>query len=212
LLAAPGTVRRSSPLGLADLAVVLGALVALALIAKVGAGTLVSFQPSSTGPHLDLDPRNLPYYAARSTLRMFVALSWSIVFTLAYGYAAARSARLERLLIPLLDILQSYRCSDFSRSRLPVSSRCSRESPRAGNGVDLCYFHVASVEHGFRILPVVAKHSERARRGRRTLSPLGVATLHAARSSRRHDRTGLERHDELGGGWFFLAASEAISS
>jgi NitT/TauT family transport system permease protein len=58
-------------------------------------------------PHVGLDPRNLPYYAARSTLRMFVALVWSTLFTLAYGYFAARSKRAERVLIPLLDILQS---------------------------------------------------------------------------------------------------------
>jgi NitT/TauT family transport system permease protein len=38
---------------------------------------------------------------------MFVALAWSIAFTLVYGYVAARSRRAERVLIPLLDILQS---------------------------------------------------------------------------------------------------------
>jgi NitT/TauT family transport system permease protein len=99
--------RERAPFGLADIAVTIGVLVALALVAKVGAGTLVSFVPNKAAPHVSLDPRNLPYYAARSTLRMFVALSWSIVFTLVYGYAAARSRRAERVLIPLLDILQS---------------------------------------------------------------------------------------------------------
>jgi ABC-type anion transport system duplicated permease subunit len=51
----------------------------------------------------------LPYYAGRSTLRMFIALGFSLLFTLACGYIAAKSRRAERLLIPLLDILQSAR-------------------------------------------------------------------------------------------------------
>ncbi|MBV8332340.1 MAG: sulfonate ABC transporter permease, partial [Candidatus Eremiobacteraeota bacterium] len=101
-----GTARRL-PFTLADVAVILGALAVLALIAKLGAGTLVSFTPPKNAPHVSLDPRNLPYYAGRSVLRMFVALVWSIVFTLAYGYFAAKSRRAERVLIPLLDILQS---------------------------------------------------------------------------------------------------------
>jgi NitT/TauT family transport system permease protein len=98
---------RRAPFGLADIAVILGALVVIALVAKVGAGALVSFEPNTSVLHVDLAPRNLWYYAARSTLRMFIALSWSTVFALVYGYVAARSRRAERLLIPLLDILQS---------------------------------------------------------------------------------------------------------
>jgi NitT/TauT family transport system permease protein len=97
---------RRLPIGLADIAVILGTLTLLTLIARVGAGTLVSFQPPIS-PIVDLDPRNLPYYAGRSTLRMFVGLFFSTVFTLAYGYVAAHNRRAERVMIPLLDILQS---------------------------------------------------------------------------------------------------------
>jgi NitT/TauT family transport system permease protein len=50
---------------------------------------------------------HLPYYAARSLLRMFIALFLSVVFTFVYGTAAARSRRARMVLIPLLDILQS---------------------------------------------------------------------------------------------------------
>ena len=53
------------------------------------------------------DPANLPYYAARSLLRMFAALGLSLVFTFIYATAAARLRRAEKVLIPLLDILQS---------------------------------------------------------------------------------------------------------
>ena len=102
----PGSLKRLS-FGLSDLAVILGALGLLALIAKVGAGAFVAFTPPRTVPAVDLNPVNLPYYAARSTLRMFIALAASVVFTFAYGYVAAHSRRAERVLIPLLDILQS---------------------------------------------------------------------------------------------------------
>ncbi|MBF2075341.1 MAG: ABC transporter permease subunit [Synechococcales cyanobacterium C42_A2020_086] len=98
---------RRFPFGLADVAVILGTLLLLALIGRIGAGTFVSFQPPDVVPGVDLDPRNLPYYAGRSTLRMFIALFFSTVFTLIYGYVAANSRRAERVMIPLLDILQS---------------------------------------------------------------------------------------------------------
>src|ERR1700678_2358753 len=97
---------RNARFGLPDVAVTLGVLTLLAVIAKVGAGAFVPFTAKIV-PHVDLDPRNLPYYAARSTLRMFVALVWSTIFTLIYGYVAARSRHAERILVPLLDILQS---------------------------------------------------------------------------------------------------------
>ncbi len=92
---------------LADIAVSLGTLALLYVIARVGAGALVAFKPPEVVPSINLDPRNLPYYAGRSVLRMFTALVWSTLFTFAYGYAAAHSRRAERVLIPLLDILQS---------------------------------------------------------------------------------------------------------
>jgi len=98
---------RRLPFGLADVAVILGTLVLLAVIARVGVGTLDVFHPPMNVPRIDLDPRNLPYYAGRSTLRMFVALLFSTMFTLTYGYIAANSRRAERVMIPLLDILQS---------------------------------------------------------------------------------------------------------
>jgi NitT/TauT family transport system permease protein len=49
----------------------------------------------------------LPYYALRTTLRMFAAMAASLVFTFAYATLAAKSRRAELVLIPLLDVLQS---------------------------------------------------------------------------------------------------------
>jgi NitT/TauT family transport system permease protein len=54
-----------------------------------------------------LDPRNLPEYAARTTLRMLIAMVLSLAFTFTYATLAAKSRSAERLLVPLLDILQS---------------------------------------------------------------------------------------------------------
>ncbi len=54
-----------------------------------------------------LDPSMLPYYAGRSLLRMFIAFGASLMFTLIYGYIAAKSRTAEKILIPLLDMLQS---------------------------------------------------------------------------------------------------------
>jgi NitT/TauT family transport system permease protein len=54
-----------------------------------------------------LDPRNLPEYAARTTLRMLIAMVLSLLFTFTYATLAAKSRTAGRLLVPLLDILQS---------------------------------------------------------------------------------------------------------
>ena len=86
--------------------VAVGVLVLLLIYAavRVGAGARAPLHPSST---ISLDPANLPYYGARSLLRMFIALFFSYAFSLVYAYVAARSRRARRVLIPALDILQS---------------------------------------------------------------------------------------------------------
>jgi len=63
--------------------------------------------PAPNEPAIDLDYWNLPYYALRTTLRMFAALAASLVFTFTYATLAAKSRRAEMVLIPILDILQS---------------------------------------------------------------------------------------------------------
>ncbi|WP_246542705.1 ABC transporter permease [Paludibacterium yongneupense] len=56
---------------------------------------------------ISLDPAALPGYALRTTLRMLAAMLASLVFSLAYGTLAAKSRRAEKVLVPILDILQS---------------------------------------------------------------------------------------------------------
>src|SRR5271156_2367209 len=63
---------------------------------------------------VSLDYWELPYYALRTTLRMFAALVASLVFTFTYATLAAKSRRAEIVLVPLLDILQSLPILGFS--------------------------------------------------------------------------------------------------
>lgn len=56
---------------------------------------------------LSLDPTVLPYYLLRTTLRMFIALGASLVFACTFAVLAAKYRLAERLLVPLLDVLQS---------------------------------------------------------------------------------------------------------
>ncbi len=56
---------------------------------------------------VSLDPSNLPEYAIRTTLRMFMALFASLVFTFTVAPLAAKSRRAGLILVPILDILQS---------------------------------------------------------------------------------------------------------
>jgi len=60
-----------------------------------------------SGEQVSLDPRHLPQYALLTTLRMFAALGFSLLFTFIVAPAAAKSKKAERLIIPALDILQS---------------------------------------------------------------------------------------------------------
>ncbi|MDR3747224.1 MAG: ABC transporter permease subunit [Acidobacteriota bacterium] len=66
-------------------------------------------------PHVEIsrDPTKLPMYAAYSLLRITVAYILSLAFTLVYGYVAAYNATAERIMIPLLDILQSIPVLSF---------------------------------------------------------------------------------------------------
>ncbi len=101
---------------LADAAVLLGTLALFALIARVGADAFVRFVPPHEVPSVSLDPRYLPYYAVRSTLRMFLALGAALLFTVLYGYVAAKSRRAERVLIPLLTFSSLCLCWAFCPS------------------------------------------------------------------------------------------------
>ena len=84
-------------------------IIVFGLIVFLGEASRGLFEPLSRlqATPLSLDPIHLPFYAARTTLRMFAALFLSLVFTFTYATWAAKSARAGKLLVPILDILQS---------------------------------------------------------------------------------------------------------
>ena len=100
--ASPGT------LG-ADLAVATGLFglfyVVLAL-ATAGPGR-------AAAAHVSLAYARLPVYAGYSVARMTAAYILSLVFSLVYAYVAANNPRAERILVPILDILQSIPILSF---------------------------------------------------------------------------------------------------
>jgi NitT/TauT family transport system permease protein len=84
-------------------------VVVVGLIAFLGEASRGLLEPLAQleATPLSLDPVHLPWYAARTSLRMFAALGLSLLFTFTYATWAAKSARAEKLLVPILDILQS---------------------------------------------------------------------------------------------------------
>ena len=94
------------------------AVVLLALAALISTGVSMAWRAPAVrrGPVISLSPSALPAYALLSTARMGAAYCLSLAFTLVYGYAAARSRGARRVLIPVLDVLQSVPILSF----LPV--------------------------------------------------------------------------------------------
>lgn len=56
---------------------------------------------------ISLDPAHLPFYAARTVVRMLIALCVSLLFTFTFATWAAKSRRAEKIIIPVIDVLQS---------------------------------------------------------------------------------------------------------
>ena len=97
----PPVLRRLGPADVVILCLVAGAV-----------ATVVAFAREFEAPFLqavriDLRPAALPRYTLYSLTRGVLALAISYLFALGFGWAAARSRAAERLLLPLLDILQS---------------------------------------------------------------------------------------------------------
>lgn len=89
-----------------DLVAVVLVLGTLVLLAQAGRELMQPLPEVGMGV-IDLYPSALPEYAIRTSLRMLAAMVLSLIFTFAYATWAAKSRRAEKVLIPLLDILQS---------------------------------------------------------------------------------------------------------
>lgn len=208
----PEALRRDQGFGLADLAVILGVLALLGVIGHVGSQAMVSFRPPEVSPTVSLDPRNLPDYAARSTLRMFIALVASFLFTLLYGWIAAHNRRAERVLVPLLDILQSVPVLGFlsitvtgfialfpgSLLGLEAASIFAIFTSQVWNMTFSFYQSLRTLPKELGEATTLYRLSRWQRFTRLELPSAAIPLLWNAMMS-------------FGGGWFFVAASEAIS-
>ncbi|MFZ6817333.1 ABC transporter permease [Undibacterium sp. Ji22W] len=83
--------------------------IVLAVITAFGFAAMQMSRPFMIGQMLEisLDPSYLPYYLLRTILRMFTALAFALLFSLVFAAVAVKYKAAERILIPLLDILQS---------------------------------------------------------------------------------------------------------
>lgn len=104
----------------ADALVITGILALFGLIAWILPAIGEPIGPKGVPSSVSTNLADLPYYALRSVFRMFVALFFSLVFTFVYGTTAARCRRLSRVLIPLLDILQSVPILGFLSATITI--------------------------------------------------------------------------------------------
>jgi NitT/TauT family transport system permease protein len=94
------------------------AVIVLGVATILYAGARLAFHVPTViaGPDISLSPSALPWYALLSVGRMAAAYFLSLLFSLFYGYAAARNRTARTVLMPLLDVLQSVPILSF----LPV--------------------------------------------------------------------------------------------
>ncbi|MEU7144042.1 ABC transporter permease subunit [Nocardia sp. NPDC046473] len=196
----------------ADVVVFVGAAVLIWLVVRVSASANVPFDQADAPATVSTDPAELPYYAARSLLRMFAALGLSILFTFVYATAAARLRRARTVLLPLLDILQSVPILGFlsitvagfialfpgSQLGLESASIFAIFTSQAWN-MAFAFYHSLAAQP--RELDEAARNLRLSRWQRfwRVDVPSGMIPL---------VWNGMM---SFGGGWFFLVASEAIS-
>jgi NitT/TauT family transport system permease protein len=81
----------------------------LAMLAALAFGAMQMTRPFTVGQAtpISLDPVYLPYYLLRTILRMFTALACALLFSFVFAAIAAKYKAAEKVMIPLLDILQS---------------------------------------------------------------------------------------------------------
>lgn len=82
----------------------------LSLIIYVASGWRYEMQPAV---EISLAPEYIPLYSANSLIRIALAYILSLLFSIWYGYTANRSRIHEKVMIPLLDVLQSIPVLSF---------------------------------------------------------------------------------------------------
>ncbi len=201
--------RERPGVGMAD--VLVGASI-LALISVVIAWATHAHPYTAESGHISLVWWHLPLDAVYSWLRMLAAYVISLIFTLVYAYLAAFNSRAEKILIPLLDMLQSIPVLSF----LPVVLLAFVALfPGSRIGVNLAsivliftgqvWNMVFAVYHGFITVP---------RDLRESALSLNLSPWQRFRSLELpYAMVGLVWNSMMSwaGGWFFLMAAEMFS-
>jgi NitT/TauT family transport system permease protein len=92
--------------GWLDAVALMAILALLWSILHSSAGMVVHFDATQPLP-LSTDLSNIPYYAARTLLRMWIAFGFSLLFTFSVGYAAAKNPIARSIILPFMDVMQS---------------------------------------------------------------------------------------------------------
>jgi NitT/TauT family transport system permease protein len=204
-------VRRGWRLSWIDAIVVLAVFVLLWLILVLSGDMRVQFDELHP-PALSLDPRLIPYYTARTVLRMFIAFAASLLFTFVWGYVAAKSVRARKVMLPILDILQSVPVLGFlsvtvtgflalfpgSLLGVECASIFAVFTAQAWNMTFGFYHSLVTIPNE---LQEAAQVYQLNRWQRITTVELPASAIGLVWNSMM----------SFGGGWFFVAQSEAIS-
>src|SRR6516225_7459406 len=203
---------RRPNLRLVDLVVFAALLALLYGLVRLAPALNAPFLPKTAPTAVSTDPANLPYYAARSLARMFAGLIISVIFAFIYATAAARLRRAEKVLLPVLDILQSVPVLGFlsvtvtafinlfpgSELGLECASIFAIFTAMAWNMTFAFYYALVSQPRELDEAARVMRLTKWQRFWRLDV-PSGMIPL---------VWNGMM---SFGGAWFFLAASESIS-
>ena len=204
-------VERGWRFGWIDAIVILAVFALLWLVIALSGDMRVQFDELHAPP-LSLEVARIPYYTARTVLRMFIAFTAALLFTFAYGYVAAKSVRARKLMLPLLDILQSVPVLGFlsitvtgflalfpgSLLGVECASIFAIFTAQAWNMTFGFYHSLITIPAELQEAASVYKLNRWQRFTKVELPSSAIGLMWNSMMS-------------FGGGWFFVAQSEAIS-
>ncbi len=202
--------RGRAPFSIYDLPIALAVFGLIWAVLTVGRDMTSPVLPESG--EFDLSYLKLPYYALRSVFRMFVAYLASLVFTFIFGSLAAHNKTAEKIIIPTVDILQSVPILGFlavtvngfmalfpgSIMGIELASIFAIFTSMVWNLVYSFFQSVKTIPQELLESTKVYRLSSMQRFVRLEVPSAMIGLVWNSMVS-------------FGGGWFFLAASEAIT-
>lgn len=194
-----------------DMLVFIAIFAFFAMLAKAASQMSVPYQMGETLP-ITLEYSALPQYAVRTVLRMFIALGFSLLFSVVFASLAVKSKKAESLIIPAVDILQSVPILGFLSITIvgfihlfPGSLLGPECAAIFAIFTSQAWNMMLSVYNSFKSIPPDL---------RETTDVLGLSAWQRFwRLEMPFAMPGLiwNMMISMSGGWFFLVASEAIS-